>query len=193
MSDVFPLFVILCCLCPDGKQGMSDVLPLSGILGLSFDPPPPSPPPLKKKEVKNRWCLLSCSCAPSCGSFCLVPFLLMAHPPDFVIQSFSISFVKRQAFISCKFCLTARRWYMIMFRMLPWHWYMPLCMYVLINLILSLSIPLKKKSFCVDKLDDMFFLMRTVWKALTLWKCVMIVYVCFLIYFILVFGLILYV
>ena len=55
--------------CPEGRPGMSEVILLSGISGLSFDSPFLSP-------------LLFFSVWSSC-SFFLVIFLLMVHSPDF--------------------------------------------------------------------------------------------------------------
>ena len=61
---------------------MSDVSPLSGISGLSFDPTLLSP---------------SCSSAQSCCPFCLIFFCLLALSSKLFPENSSTFFVKRQA------------------------------------------------------------------------------------------------
>ena len=108
---------------PEGRLGMSDVSPLSGVLSLSFDSTLLSP--------LLFYCLVLLL-------FLSYLFCLLVHSSELFPENSSIFCCKRQAFLYDS-CLAARR---SMCSMLPHGTgIMLLCIYIIFKILLLLSIP----------------------------------------------------
>ena len=108
---------------PEGRLGMSDVSPLSGVLSLSFDSTLLSP--------LLFYCLVLLL-------FLSYLFCLLVHSSELFPENSSIFCVKREAFLYDS-CSAARR---SMCSMLPHGTgIMLLCIYIIFKILLLLSIP----------------------------------------------------
>jgi len=130
---------IALCRSPEGRLGMCDVYHLSRISGLSFDCPFLSP---------VFFFFQPCHFSSSCPFICLFFFF----PPCFFSQKILIFHYKWVSLRVRLFCMALvellenGRWYVQLAAI--WHWYLPLCIYLMCLICVCVCVCVCVCSFC---------------------------------------------